>query len=162
MNANPLTLASTAIQTVLTDVQRYGDGNVETGGFLLAPADSETITAVALAGTVGIVRRRDLFQVSDLALDRLFAYADYNDLWIPAQYHSHSLVAELSRCDIEHGFAVKGFVSAIVPWYANPPADVAAWGWWRYESGWARLGPPAIALGASVTVVFDEDGMRDA
>lgn len=160
MNANPLTIVSAAIETVVADVRRFGAGNVETGGFLLAPVETETITAVALAGEIGIVRRRDLFQISDLALDRLFAYADESDLWIPAQFHSHGLVAELSRCDIEHGLAVEDFVSTIVPWYADPPVDAAAWGWWRYGSRWTRLGPPAILPRASVTVVFDEDGVR--
>lgn len=162
MNANPLTVASAAIETVVADVRRFGAGNVETGGFLLAPVETETITAVALAGEIGIVRRRDLFQVSDLALDRLFANADDSDFWIPAQFHSHGLVAELSRCDIEHGLAVEHFVSTIVPWYADPPLDAAAWGWWQYDSRWTRIDAPAIVPGASVTVVFDENGVRGA
>lgn len=162
MNANPLTIASAAIETVVADVRHFGAGNVETGGFLLAPLETDAITAVALAGEIGIVRRRDLFQISDLALDRLFAYADESEMWIPAQFHSHGLAAELSRCDVEHGLAVEGFVSTIVPWYADPPLDPASWGWWRYESRWTRLGQPAVVAGESVAVVFDEAGVRGA
>jgi hypothetical protein len=160
--ANDLILSEAATTAIAADVTRYGAEHVETGGFLLAPRDADTISTVALAGTAGIVRQRDLFQVSERALDRLFAQADEHDLWIPAQFHSHGLEAFMSPTDINHGLSVEGFISMIVPHYAAPPIDRSAWGWWRYDDSWTAIAPPKTSLGAVSVITFDEDGARDA
>lgn len=160
MTANELTLPEAATAAVIADVLRFGTARVETGGFLLAPRGSDAISAVALAGSGGIVRRRDLFQVSDLALDRLFAYADENGLWIPAQFHSHGHGAFMSACDVEHGLSVAGFVTTIVPHFAEPPADPASWGWWRYDGGWVPVGPPRPSFDGVVVITVDEEPVR--
>ncbi|MHB1242690.1 MAG: hypothetical protein ACYC1P_04725 [Gaiellaceae bacterium] len=162
MIANDLILPEAATTAIVADVTRHGEEHVETGGFLLAPRDADTISIVALAGTVGIVRRRDLLQVSERALDRLFAHADEHDLWLPAQFHSHGLEAFMSTTDINHGLSVEGFISMIVPHYEAPPINPSAWGWWRYQDAWTSIAPPKASLGAVFVIKFDEDGVRGA
>lgn len=158
--SNELVLPEAAAEAIVADVARYGREHVETGGFLLAPVGTDTVDAIAYAGTRGIVRRSDFFQVSELALDALFAHVETRELWIPAQYHSHGLGAFMSDCDEEHGLSVAGFVSAIVPFFASPPRDPSAWGWWRFEGRWIPLSPPAAETGEVAVLVFDEDGVR--
>ena len=158
MNAHHLSLSPAATHIVLEDVARFGAASVETGGFLLAPRGEDRISIVALAGTHGIERHRRLFQISELALDRLFGYADDHDLWIPAQYHSHQRDAFMSPTDTDHGLCVEGFVSAIVPFYASPPRDPARWGWWDYERGWRRIAPPDGSTATVAFIMFDERG----
>lgn len=113
----------------------FGARGLETGGFLLAPrADPDdgypAVTAVALAGDAGITRDRDMFQVSERALARIFTFADDHGLWIPAMVHSHRAAAFVSATDQRHGLSADGFVSAVIPRYASPPRDPASWGWW--------------------------------
>jgi hypothetical protein len=158
--ANRLVLPEAAGQVIVADVARYGCEQLETGGFMLAPVGTDSVTAIARAGTKGIVRRRELFQVSELALDALFARAEAHELWIPAQYHSHGLGAFMSDCDVEHGLSVAGFISVIVPFFANPPRDPSAWGWWRFDGDWITLAPSAPMIGEVAVSVFDEDGVR--
>ena len=159
MTANDLVLSEAASAALIADVRRFGAAHVETGGFLLAPRDDDAVTIVALAGTAGIVRRRDLFQVSDFALDRLFGHADEHELWIPAQFHSHGLGAFMSECDVEHGLSVQGFITTIVPHFAAPPQDPAQWGWWRYEGAWIPLAPPRRSSTPVSVITFDEGGV---
>ena len=160
MNTDSLILPIVGVRLITEDVARFGAYPAETGGFLLAPRETELVTTIALAGTRGIVHRRGLFQVSELALDRLFAYADERDLWIPAQYHSHGGRAFMSPTDIDHGLSVAGFVSTIVPFYATPPADPARWGWWQYDGEWTTIDPPRVEPAVASAIVFDEDGVR--
>jgi hypothetical protein len=160
MTANELTLPNAAAAAVVGDVTRYGAKNVETGGFLLAPRGEDTISIVALAGDAGITRRRDLFQLSECALDRLFAHADERDLWIPAQFHSHGLNAFMSACDVDHGLSVHGFVTTIVPYFASPPEDAAQWGWWRFGSAWTPVAPPSTSHAPVRVIAFAEDGIH--
>lgn len=162
MTENHLRVPDAAISIVLADVIPFGTEAVETGGFLLAPRGSETISVVALAGTVGILRSRHLFQISDLALDRLFAYADERDLWIPAQFHSHARAAFMSPTDIDHGLSVEGFVTTIVPHFAAPPAQPSRWGWWQYNRGWTPISPPHGTTDAVSVITFDQDSIRGA
>ena len=162
MSENALVLHSAAVVVVADDVARFGGAALETGGFLLGPRDGNAIDTVAVAGTAGIVRRRDLFQVSDLALDRLFTYADEQGLWIPAQFHSHGLEAFMSECDIAHGLSVEGFVTTIVPHFADPPRYTARWGWWRYDGRWTPIMPPTVVRGTVTMIRFDEEGIGDA
>lgn len=162
MTANNLILPKPATAAVIAEVTRFGAESLETGGFLLAPRAEDTLAIVALAGTAGIVRRARMFQVSEIALDRLFAHADRHDLWIPAQFHSHGRAAFMSPTDIDHGLSVQGFVTTIVPYFATPPADPSQWGWWRYDDAWTPIAPPRAAAGAVSVITFDEDGVRGA
>jgi hypothetical protein len=159
MRPNDFLLPFSAAEAIITDVARFGALGVETGGFLLAAREECEVAVVALAGTAGIARRSELFQVSEIALDRLFAFADRNELWIPAQFHSHRFGAFLSACDIDHGLAVDGFVTAVVPHFSAPPTDPGGWGWWRYDSQWLPVDPPRAALRAVSVVTFDADGV---
>jgi len=160
--ANRIVLPEDAAQAIVADVARHGSRDVETGGFMLAPVGTDTVTAIARAGEKGIARRREFFQISDLALDALFGYVEEHELWIPAQYHSHGVGSFMSDCDVEHGLSVAGFVSVIVPFFADPPVVPSAWGWWRFEGHhWVPLGPPAPGNGEVVArVVFDEETVR--
>jgi len=90
---------------ITAETRAYGQRYPETGGFLMLPRDSGTVTTVAFAGTTGIVRRQHLFQISERALDRLFTFADDHDLHIPVQFHSHEYDA-FGR-DLAHGLQVR-------------------------------------------------------
>lgn len=152
-----------AVDIVTNNVRRFGQQRLETGGFLLAAGDEPTaITGVALAGAAGVTRRRDLFSVSGLALDRLFTWAADGELRIAAQFHSHGGRAFLSPVDLRHGLSVRGFTSCIVPFSADPPLDPKQWGWWRFDGRtWMKAHPPrAVATNPVTTVTFDEDGVR--
>jgi hypothetical protein len=158
-----LRLAEDLISAITEDVRAYGTKRVETGGFLLAPvADPDLITTLALAGTAGITRRRGLFAVSGIALDRLFTWADEHRLRIPAQFHSHGGRAFLSPTDLAHGLSVRGFVTCIVPFWDDPPDDPTDWGWWRFDGrDWRDEVSPELDAGRSMDVVtFDEEGLR--
>ena len=158
--ANELVLPDAGTQAIVADVARYGGEELETGGFMLAPVGTDVVTAIACAGTKGVSRRRDLFQVSALAVDALFAHAEEHALWIPAQYHSHGLGAFMSDCDLEHGFSVEDSTSTIVPFFAHPPRNPSAWGWWRFNGDWIPVVPPMTGIGEVEIMVFAEDGVR--
>ena len=152
-----------AVHVVVDDTLAYGKQELETGGFLMAPVGSDSIDGVALAGDSGILRRSGLFQISERALDRLFAYSDERELWLPIQFHSHQFEAGMSRTDALHGLRVEGFISTIVPRFTEPPADVSQWGWWQFRNGAWQSRPPAAVQHSPLTrvVVFDEDGIRE-
>lgn len=158
-----LNLPEQAITAIADDVRGYGKQRVETGGFLLSPVgDDAQISTVALAGTVGITRRRGLFAVSGIALDRLFTWADEKSLRIPAQFHSHGGRAFLSPTDLAHGLSVRGFVTCIVPFWNDPSTDPAHWGWWRFDGeAWRDEDSPQSNRDGDVAVVnFDERGVQ--
>jgi len=149
---------ATAVAIIATEVRGYGHRRLETGGFLLLPRDTATVSTVAFAGAPGIVRRHNLFQISERALDRLFIFADDHDLQIPVQFHSHELGAFLSRTDAEHGLRVEGFTSVVIPTYSAPPVEISQWGWWCFTTGaWVSAVVPQIGHGAVTAVRFDED-----
>lgn len=157
-----LLLPRAAVEAVTRDVRVYGLCELETGGFLLLPGDADVVSMVALAGDQGIVRRRDRFQISERALDRLFTFADDRDLWVPIQFHSHGAGAFLSSIDADHGLRVEGFSSVVVPAYRDPPTDIHRWGWWRFTAGrWARANGARVTDGAVELVRFDEVGVHD-
>lgn len=164
MNTAPggLVVPGTIGARIAAEVRRYGALDVETGGFMLAPApEPMRVSIVALAGERGVTRRWGLFRVSGRAIDRLFAWADEQGMRIPAQFHSHKLGAFLSPTDQRDGFNVKDFISAVVPQYADPPADPTAWGWWLFDGeAWIATAPPAVSAQGAPVVVFDEDGVR--
>jgi proteasome lid subunit RPN8/RPN11 len=155
-----LTITSDAVATIGAEVAAWGAKEMETGGFLLA-GDDRAITIVAHSGRTGIERHRDLFVVSGRALAFLFAYAEERDLMVVAQFHSHGRRAFLSRSDLRHGFGVDGFTTTVVPYYASPPDDITAWGWWIHRSGWQATEPPPVAIGSVRTIHFDEDGIGE-
>ena len=156
-----LRIPASAIEAIGDEVLAFGSRDVETGGFVMAARDGDTVSIVAVAGNTGIVRRGNLFVMSELALDRIFTFADDRQMWIPAQFHSHRLGAFLSETDKEHGLRVDGFISVVIPTYSDPPRDVARWGWWRFGAGrWRTIEPGGIAGGQVDVVRFDEDGVR--
>lgn len=161
-------IPAAGVSALIDETMAFGARCLETGGFVLAPradpADGNTaVTVIALAGDAGIARHRDMFQVSERALDRIFTFADDHGLWIPALLHSHRVSAFLSVTDQRHGLGVDGFVSAVIPQYSSPPTDPERWGWWRHESGrWRDADSPRV-VGETIEVVrFDEGGVRGA
>jgi hypothetical protein len=159
---NPLLLSADAGTIVAADAQQWGARDVETGGFLLAPAGTNTITTIALAGRRGIHRDRLRLQFSGDAFDALAEWAEAHHLRVRAQFHSHQHGAFLSPIDRSGGMRVHGFITTVLPTFANPPFDPTAWGWWRFDTrDWQPCPSAAPAdLHATRTVVFDEDGTR--
>lgn len=158
-------ITSAAIDTMTGYVADWGARRVETGGFLLADAErpNAIIDTVALAASAGIVRQRLLFGVSGGAIGQLFDWAADSGLRICAQVHSHQGDAFLSRTDLKHGFAVEGFTTAVVPFFADPSRDPQRWGWWSFRDGsWQSCPPPAPVAGRVRVVHFDERGIRAA
>jgi hypothetical protein len=153
----PLSLTTTAVATVISEVAAWGARDVETGGFLLGD-DAGTISGVALSAAAGISRHRDQFVVSGRAMATLFAYADEHGYAVRAQFHSHGGHAFLSRSDLRHGFNVEGFITTVVPAYAAPPPDPTAWGWWTHIGKWISTAPPVVLTGDTRVLRFDEDG----
>jgi hypothetical protein len=157
----PFALPDLAGCVIANEVRQFGQRGVETGGFLLAPRAQGTVTIMAFAGEVGIVRERRLFQVSAFALDRLFDFADQRSCWIPAQFHSHAVAAFLSPTDQQLGLRVEGFTSTVIPNFANPTSKVSAWGWWRFLSeDWIACQPPHTEGDGVEILIFDEEGVR--
>ncbi len=154
-------LPQAAVAAIAKDVQVYGHRGLETGGFLLLSRDADVVSTVAFAGDEGIVRQRNLFQISERALDRLFTFADDRDLWVPVQFHSHGAGAFLSLTDADHGLRAEGFTSAVIPGYRDPPTDIHQWGWWRFTAGrWGRVSGACVGDGLVELVRFDEVGVR--
>lgn len=157
-----ITLGADAGSVITTEIRKHGEVGVETGGFLLAAAGSDAASIVAFAGASGITRDALFFQISELALDRLFTFADRRRCWVPAQFHSHAGAAFLSLTDQLQGLRVAGFVSAVVPRFADPPAEPASWGWWQFGGdAWVDILPPSAHRDPIEIVTFDEDGVRD-
>lgn len=158
-----LTVPRETSHAIVGEVRRYGAKDVETGGFLLAPRGSEAITTVAFAGVKGIVRHRLYFEISEIALDRLFGFAEDAGCSIPAQFHSHAGLAFLSRTDREHGLRVPDFISAVIPDFTAPPEEMSAWTWWRFNHGdWHATNSPRTTNGDLHLIIFDEDGIRES
>jgi hypothetical protein len=150
-----------AIDAVVDHVRCYGHLGVETGGFLYMAPDSEIVGGVALTGTKGITRQRGLFRISGEAIDALFSWAEDASLYVPIQWHSHAIEAFLSYVDRKSGFSVDGFISAVLPFFKNPPADLSKWSWNIFQEGdWSLVEAPKVVDGAVQIVVFDEDGVR--
>jgi hypothetical protein len=157
-----LQIPTLAVAAIVADVKRYGLLGRETGMFLIASNDSpRRVEGVAWPKSVGVIRRRDAFGVSGLALARLFEHLDLIDRRVIALVHSHRLDAFLSDVDLTHGFSVEGFVSAIVPNYCRPPGEVSEWGWWRFEEGrWSTAMAPEEVVANFLEIRFDETGIK--
>jgi hypothetical protein len=161
-------IPAVGVTALADEIAAFGAQDLETGAFLLAPRASPSgrdprVTVIALAGDAGIVRQRDLFQVSERALAQIFAFAGDRGLWIPALLHSHQGSAFLSPADQRHGLRADGFISAVIPAYSCPPRDLARWGWWQFEAGRWRDAAPGSVTGETAEVIrFDEAGIRGA
>jgi hypothetical protein len=150
-----------AAARIAAETRLAGRERAETGGFLLAPHDGP-VAVLALAGVRGVRRERDLFQVGSLALAALFEWTEDHDLTVVAQWHSHRRDAFLSLTDLQHGFNVPGFYTAVVPNYAAPSADPADWGWWVFDGGaWTPVPPAAHHELDHAVVTFEEGGVHD-
>lgn len=160
----PLRIPRGALAALAKHVRHYGQHNRESGGFLLTRPGDPHILMLALAGTAGIVRGPGLFVVTAPAFDRLFTHAEQHGLQARAMIHSHPEEAFLSLTDRRYSLRVHGFLNAVVPNYATPPEDPAAWGWWRHEDDWIPC-PPAVAVpdtGTSArTITFDAEGFYE-
>lgn len=157
----PITVADLVHEHVV----HYGKLDVESGLFLLAARGSETVTSVAFAGTRGVDRHWGRFAVSARAISKLLRHLGEQDLVAAAQVHSHRGRAGLSRTDLNHGFSVEGFTSAVIPYYRRPPHDPQGWGWWRYhDRRWQPIDPFPLNASATETsaMIFDEDGVHAA
>ena len=96
MIESALLLPQGAIDAIVDHIAAHGARGVETGGFLLTRPGDSLVVAVALTGSSGVTRRRDLFIVSVPVIDRLFTYAEDRDLQVRAHLHSHAREAFLS------------------------------------------------------------------
>lgn len=160
----PLHIPRGTLDALAAHVRRYGQDDLESGGFLLTQPGEPRTLMLALAGTAGIVRGPGLFIITAPALDRLFTHAERHGLQARAMIHSHPEEAFLSPTDRRYSLRIRGFLNAVVPDYATPPDDPAAWGWWRHEHDWIPC-PPAQAVPDTPTpartVTFDAEGIRE-
>ncbi|QGX08835.1 hypothetical protein EEW87_17675 (plasmid) [Janibacter melonis] len=162
MTQTHLQIGSDAVTRLIADVQHHGQLGVETGAVLLSPRGEPTVTHLAIAGDVGVVRRRGLFVLSAAALGPLFDFAEERDLQLRAQVHSHHGRAFLSPTDEAGNIRMTGFVAAVIPTFTHPSTDVDLWGWWTFD-GSCWVPSPAASLGDLETTVltFDAEGVRD-
>lgn len=159
----PLRIPRRALDSITAHVQHYGQQELETGGFLLTEPQQPRVCVLALAGSTGIIRGEGLFVVTVPALDRLFTHAEDNGLQVRAMLHSHPAEAFLSMTDRRYSLRVHGFINAVVPDYATPTADAAAWGWWRHDGDWVTCPPPQFTTDDAhplQVVVFDAEGLH--
>lgn len=146
---------------IAAHVEEWGKANCESGLLLLGQPDQALADVAAWPVTKGIVRNRGRFAISGRALAQIFDWATERGLVVRALIHSHRGRAFLSWVDLDHGFSVPGFISAIVPRYRAPSVDVAAWGWWEFNGGeWIELEAPLLTERALSEVVFDERGVK--
>lgn len=152
------------VNALINEIAEWGARTAETGGFLLAPEDRpDRMSILALAGHAGITRRPRLFTVSGTAIDQLFTWAGEREMRIRAQVHSHAHGAFLSQTDLDHGFDVNGFITAVIPQFTAPPAQPGDWGWWQWAAGgWQRRRAPDAVAGKVQLLHFDEEGIRAA
>jgi hypothetical protein len=155
-----LILPDAGLTALGREVARFGGAGVETGAFLIGEPTEIRPAVLALAGQVGIGRSPRQFRVSAAAIAVLFDWVGNNGWRIFAQVHSHAGQAFLSESDLRHGFAVDGFVTAIVPRFADPPVDPTSWGWWRFSQQWLPIPAPDVHPGEIQVVRFDETGVE--
>jgi hypothetical protein len=163
MSTANLTIPSSSIETMVSEIIKYGKTDVETGGFLISSNTSpDEIVVVACAGSgEGIFRHALQFKISGLALNRLFDWATDNNYRIVAQFHSHQNEAFMSNPDKMYGLRVQGFISVIVPYYETPSQDPTVWRWWEFkDKEWLPCSAPRSNNAEIDVVYFDEGGVR--
>jgi len=154
-------ISSEILDPLEDHVRCYGRIDVESGGFLLGPYESPTITVLALAEGVGVERSRGCFRVSGRAIERLFDFADAQGLRVWAQVHAHPRESFLSETDERDGFRVEGFLSGVIPNFAAPPRQPQQWRWWIFTDGtWQAVAAPSAAPAPGRVVTFDEAGVQ--
>ena len=138
---NELVLPGAAAAAVVAEVARHWPGRrSRLAGSCSPSAAADRSRSWALAGVAGIRRRRDLLQISEVALTPCSPHADEHGLWIPAQFHSHARAGS---------FMVRVRPSSTAcAWtgsHDDRPSlrraawlDPSRWGWWRYEPGGGR------------------------
>lgn len=142
-------------------IQKHGVADCEAGGFFLGLRETPIASVLALAEGRGVERHRGVFRLSGMAIEALFEWADAEGLRVWAQVHSHPRGSFLSPTDARDGFRVTGFLSAVVPNFANPPTQPSSWRFWRFTGGaWKQEEPAAVVVGAGKIVEFDEEGVR--
>ncbi|MBI1759234.1 MAG: hypothetical protein HYR62_08425 [Actinobacteria bacterium] len=156
-----LDLPRGATAAIAEHIRCYGELGLETGALLMTAPGGLQVTAVALAGTAGITRRRDQFHLAMPVLDRLFTYAEEHQLQVRAHLHSHARTAFLSETDRRGCIRMRGFLAAVVPDFASPPGDPASWGWWAFTgSDWAPSPSATLIDGPVAVLTVDAGGVR--
>lgn len=159
------TIEPSCVAAITAAVRDHGRQCVETGAYLLACQDGPLHMCVAaVTGTSGVQRSARLLRVSAAANAELYLWAARERFTIVAYVHSHLAGAFLSRTDCEESLNIEGFVSAVVPDFANPHEDPGGWGWWRFlNGGWVEIDAPRVGslTTDSRIMVFDEEGVRE-
>lgn len=163
MKPAPLRIPPPALGVFVDDVRRHGLLGQETGALFLSVPEHRDVAVVALAGDAGVDRAYGRFIISLPAIDMAFTYAEQRGLQVRAMIHSHPRAAFLSRTDLRYSLRVRGFVNAVVPTFATPPADPAVWGWWQYDDEWTACAPVAVdsACPPATIITFDAEGVRE-
>lgn len=153
---SPIEINQAVIDKLVTEVTAHGDRTEETGAFLLArEGQPDLVDTIAIPGYTGVDRKRDLFAIDASSMLELFETASEDKLVIRAQVHSHRRGAFLSRTDLAHGFSVDGFITCVVPWYADPSPTPTDWGWWQFtQEQWHEIEAPATSNGICRVVRF--------
>lgn len=159
-----LTIEPECITAITAAVGKHGSRGVETGLYLLASAEDPLhISVTAITGAIGVQRSSRYLRVSAAANAEVYSWAVRERLTIVAYAHSHREGAFLSHADRQESLNVEGFVSAVIPNFANPAAPPGVWGWWRFLDGtWCEIDAPdvlSLTMGGRA-VVFDEGGVR--
>jgi hypothetical protein len=145
---------------IAAHVENWGRDRCESGLLLLGEPEATLADVVAWPGEKGIIRKRGKFAISGLALARIFDWATDREVVVRALIHSHGGRAFLSWVDLDYGFSVPGFISAIVPHYREPSSEVTDWSWWQFDgTEWADLDTPNVVSQPLSEVTFDEDGV---
>ena len=154
-------LSNLAGEIIASEVVRWGALGVETGAFLLCPRKGLSLpSVVALAGLSGVQRHVDQFTLSGVCIDLLSEWAEENDYRIAAQVHSHLDEAFLSSIDRVGGLRMEGFISGVVPNFAEPDPFPGSWGWWTFTDGdWRTRQLPDVIDEEVTVLVFDEGGV---
>lgn len=141
--------------------REWGRRTCESGLLLLGSPDEALLNLAAWPGEKGIVRERGKFAISGLALAQIFDWATDRELVVRALIHSHGGRAFLSWVDLDYGFSVPGFISAIVPRYHDPSSEVSDWGWWQFDGEeWTDIVAPRLVEQPLGEVTFDESGVQ--
>jgi hypothetical protein len=148
-------------EQIAVHVEGWGQKSCESGLLLLGQPEEALAHVAAWPGKKGIVRMRGKFAISGLALAQIFDWASERELVVRALVHSHGGRAFLSWVDLDSGFSVPDFVSAIVPQYREPSSDVSDWGWWQFDGErWGDFDAPSLVDEALIELTFDENGVR--
>jgi len=154
-----LAIPSALPAKIAAHVESWCHENCESGLLLLGGSDEVLVHVAAWPKKKGIVRKRGKFAISGLALAQIFDWATERELVVRALIHSHGGRAFLSRVDLDYGFSVPAFISAIVPHYREPSSDITDWAWWEFDGEeWVNLDAPRLIDAPLTEVTFDEHG----